>query len=270
MSKSRLTPPSVLESSLYCADLEAAERFYREVLGLELVASQAGRHVFLRCGTGMVLLFNPEATADPTVPTGGPAMTPHGAHGPGHLAFRLPEPDIERWQAHLAEAGVSIEAEVRWPQGGYSLYFRDPAGNSLELATAALWGFSEGSQSPAPTPEQWQARDYRQSARDLDAWAKDHAAARDDDTTEYVAKLGLNPAGSVVAMNRAHDQVLIPPPARAPLAAFALADQPFGFTLADVELVEHAADQRGDEPAAAGLRDLARRIKDLLPTSSSS
>jgi catechol 2,3-dioxygenase-like lactoylglutathione lyase family enzyme len=143
MSTSRLQPPSVLESSLYCPDLDGAERFYRDVLGLEVVARQVGRHVFLRCGEGMVLLFNPDATADPAPPTGGPPMVPHGAQGPGHLAFRLPERDIERWQAHLTAAQVPIEAEVRWPQGGYSLYLRDPAGNSIELATAALWGLAE-------------------------------------------------------------------------------------------------------------------------------
>ena len=143
MSASRLQPPSVLESSVYCPDLDAAERFYRDVLGLEVVARQVGRHAFLRCGDGMVLLFNPDATADPTPPTGGPPRVPHGAQGPGHLAFRLPERDIERWQAHLTAAQVPIEAEVRWPQGGYSLYLRDPAGNSIELATAALWGLAE-------------------------------------------------------------------------------------------------------------------------------
>ena len=147
MSASRLQPPSVLESSLYCPDLDTAERFYRHVLGLEVVARQPGRHVFLRCGEGMVLLFNPDATADPSVPAGGPPMVPHGAYGPGHLAFRLPERDIERWRAHLTAAGVPIEAEVRWPQGGHSLYLRDPAGNSIELATAALWGFSDSSMS---------------------------------------------------------------------------------------------------------------------------
>ena len=147
MSASRLRPPSVLESSLYCPDLDVAEPFYRDVFGLEVVARQSGRHVFLRCGEGMVLLFNPDATADPATPTGGPPMVPHGAHGSGHLAFRLPERDVERWQAHLAAAGIPIEAEVRWPQGGYSLYLRDPAGNSVELATAALWGFAE-----APMP----------------------------------------------------------------------------------------------------------------------
>jgi catechol 2,3-dioxygenase-like lactoylglutathione lyase family enzyme len=143
MSASRLQPPSVLESSLYCPDLDTAERFYRDVLGLDVVTRQLGRHVFLRCGEGMVLLFNPDATADSVVLTGGPPMVPHGAYGPGHLAFRLPERDIEWWKTHLSAAEVPIEAEVRWPQGGYSLYLRDPAGNSIELATAALWGFAE-------------------------------------------------------------------------------------------------------------------------------
>ena len=120
-------------------------------------------------------------------------------------------------------------------------------------------------QAPALTPEQWEARDYRQSARDLDNWAKSQSGAREEDATEYVAKLGLNPAGSVVVMNRAHDRVLIPPAARAPLAAFALAEQPFGFTRADVELAQRAASTTGDQETAAALRDLAHRIQDLLP-----
>ena len=120
-------------------------------------------------------------------------------------------------------------------------------------------------QVPALTPEQWEARDYRQSARDLDNWAKSQSGAPAEDTTEYVAKLGVNPAGSAVVMNRAHDRVLIPPPARAPLAAFALAGQPFGFTGADVELAQRAASTIGDQETAAALRDLAHRIQDLLP-----
>lgn len=120
-------------------------------------------------------------------------------------------------------------------------------------------------QVPALTPEQWEARDYRQSARDLDDWAKSRSGAHDEDATEYVAKLGLNPSGSVVVMNRAHDRVLIPPPARAALAAFALAEQPFGLRSEDVQLVQNAAERSDDEQAAAALRDLSQRIRDLLP-----
>jgi hypothetical protein len=119
--------------------------------------------------------------------------------------------------------------------------------------------------APALTPDQWEAKDYRQSARELDEWAKSQSAAREDDSTEYVAKLGLSQGGSVVVMNRAHDRVLVPPPARAPLAAFALADQPFGFTAADVGLIEDSAGRTDDRKAAAALRDLAERIRGLLP-----
>jgi hypothetical protein len=119
--------------------------------------------------------------------------------------------------------------------------------------------------SPALTPEQWEARDYRQAARELDSWAKTRGAAAGDDATEYVAKLGLSGSGSVIVMNRAHDRVLVPPPARAPLAAFALAEQSFGFTPADVQAVMEAAERAKDEGAAAGLRDLGQRIGALLP-----
>ena len=77
--------------------------------------------------------------------------------------------------------------------------------------------------SPVLTPEQWETRDYRQAARELDGWAQ-KAGAQGHDSTEYVAKLGLDESGSVIVMNRAHDRVLVPPPARPILAAFALVE----------------------------------------------
>jgi hypothetical protein len=119
--------------------------------------------------------------------------------------------------------------------------------------------------TPALTPEQWESRDYRQPARDLDRWAQGEPGAGDDDATEYVAKLGLSGAGSVIVMNRAHDRVLIPPPARAPLAALALAEQPFGFTPTDVRTVMRAAERTDDAALADGLRDLGQRLQALLP-----
>ena len=116
---------------------------------------------------------------------------------------------------------------------------------------------------PALTPDQWEARDYRQAARDLDSWAQAEGAK--EDTTEYVAKLGLSGSGSVIAMNRSHDRVLIPPPARAALAAFALAEQPFGFTTADVQAVVAAAERAEDQAAASALRNIGQRIQALVP-----
>jgi hypothetical protein len=117
-----------------------------------------------------------------------------------------------------------------------------------------------------PTPEQWEARDYRQPAKELDAWAKTRAgSAETDDSTEYVAKLGLDESGSVIVMNRAHDRVLVPPPARGVLAAFALLEQPFGFTPADVDALERAAASAQEQAMGDALRDLGRRLRALLP-----
>lgn len=133
----------VLETSVYATDLDAAERFYAGVLGLEVYAREAGRHVFFRCGGGMFLVFHPQATAKGSRLPDGSWITPHGAEGPSHMAFRVREAEFEQWCGRLREAGVAIESEIRWPNGGLSLYFRDPAGNSIELATARLWGLAE-------------------------------------------------------------------------------------------------------------------------------
>jgi len=125
---------------------------------------------------------------------------------------------------------------------------------------------ANGSQ-PAMTPEQWDAKDYRQPAHELDRWADAQPGAAGDDRTEYVAKLGLTETGSVVAMNRAHDRVLIPPPARSVLAALALAGQPFGFTTADVRAARSAAERAPDHRAKSELERLAARLEALLPPS---
>jgi hypothetical protein len=120
---------------------------------------------------------------------------------------------------------------------------------------------------PTLTPEQWEARDYRQAARELDSWAKQAERKSPDDSTEYVAKLGLSENGCVIVMNRSHDRVLVPPPARAALAAFALAEQPFGFSQSDVEALRAASEAGQNAGIARSLRSLAARLQALLPPS---
>lgn len=127
----------VLETVLYVDDLDAAEAFYQDVLGLERYSRKDGVFVFFRCGQGMLLLFNADAAAQNT------SIPAHGAHGPGHVCFAMPEDELDGWKRRLASQGVEIEQEVTWPNGCRSFYFRDPAGNSLELATPKIWGFSE-------------------------------------------------------------------------------------------------------------------------------
>ena len=112
----------VLETILYVDDLAAAERFYGDVLGLQLDSRKDGLFVFFKCGDGMLLLFEPRAAST------GRNVPAHGAHGPGHACFAVAENDLDDWKAHLADAGVTIEQEMAWPRGGRSFYFRDPAG----------------------------------------------------------------------------------------------------------------------------------------------
>ncbi len=129
-----VNPLDVLETCLYVDDLGEAERFYTDVLGLALVSRRADRHVFFRCGSTMLLLFNAPATSE--LPSDVPL---HGARGPGHVAFSVSHSEIEPWTKRLEECGVVVEQRVNWPNGACSIYFRDPAGNSLELATRDLW-----------------------------------------------------------------------------------------------------------------------------------
>jgi catechol 2,3-dioxygenase-like lactoylglutathione lyase family enzyme len=88
----------------------------------------------------MLLLFDPENTSQIPVPIGDAVVPMHGGRGQGHMAFRASREEIGRWREHLRQHGVAIETEIDWPGGGHSLYFRDPAGNSLEFATPELWG----------------------------------------------------------------------------------------------------------------------------------
>ncbi|HBF31033.1 VOC family protein [Rhizobium sp.] len=134
----------ILETALYVDDLNAAETFYAEVLGLEVILRQEDRHVFFRCGPGVLLVFNAEHSLIPAGPDMLP-VPPHGAHGASHACFRIAGDRMDAMAARLTTAGIAIEADFHWPNGARSLYFRDPAGNSLEGAEARLWQIDEDS-----------------------------------------------------------------------------------------------------------------------------
>jgi catechol 2,3-dioxygenase-like lactoylglutathione lyase family enzyme len=137
-----MKPSGILESALYVDDLDRAEAFYRDVLGLEPIAAVKGRHVFFRCGDGILLVFNAEETARPLPPGARFPVPPHGASGQGHLCFRAEAAEIEAWRGRLESLGIAIEADFTWPSGGRSIYFRDPSGNSLEFAEPGIWGIA--------------------------------------------------------------------------------------------------------------------------------
>lgn len=134
-----MQPRGLLEAAIYAEDLEAAERFYRDVVGLEVLVPRSERQVFFRVGEGVLLVFNPRLTASVETRVAGQLVPRHGAAGPGHVAFRVEDRELDAWRDCLREHGVAIESEIDWPRGGRSIYVRDPAGNSVEFATAALW-----------------------------------------------------------------------------------------------------------------------------------
>ena len=138
MSRGRHPIEAVVETAVYVDDLDAAEAFYRDVLGLEVLVREASRHVFFRVGDGVLLAFNPEATLT------GDLLPAHGARGPGHFALGVRAEKLDEWRWRLEGHGVVIQREVEWPRGGRSVYFRDPAGNSVELVTPGLWGLPGG------------------------------------------------------------------------------------------------------------------------------
>lgn len=124
----------VLETCLYVSDIDEAEAFYCRLFELKTYAKEGHRHVFFKLGTGdMLLLFNPDATSKKG------DFPAHGAYGPGHVAFAIGHADLKNWRRRLIEFNINIEAEVKWPSGGRSIYFRDPFNNSIELATPDTW-----------------------------------------------------------------------------------------------------------------------------------
>ena len=129
----------ILETALYVDDLESAERFYGGILGFEKIFAVPDRQLVFRCQESVLLLFNPQHTERERVIINGGAIPLHGARGPGHTAFRVPKSELSTWRKHLCDCAVAIESEVSWPNGAHSIYFRDPAGNSVELATPDMW-----------------------------------------------------------------------------------------------------------------------------------
>ncbi len=128
----------VLETALYVEDLDRAVEFYERVIGLS-VLSRGDRLAAMDVGEGTVLLlFLRGATASGVSFEGG-RIPPHDGAGPAHFAFAIVSGELDSWRGHLATEGVEIESEVSWGRGGKSIYFRDPDGHSVELATPGIW-----------------------------------------------------------------------------------------------------------------------------------
>lgn len=128
----------VLETSLYVADLGRSKVFYQRVCGFETFLEDERMCALGIPGANVLLLFRRGGSVKPTQTPGGD-IPAHDAAGQIHLCFAIPVGELDAWVAHLAAQGIPIESRITWPRGGTSLYFRDPDGHSLEVATPGLW-----------------------------------------------------------------------------------------------------------------------------------
>jgi catechol 2,3-dioxygenase-like lactoylglutathione lyase family enzyme len=128
----------VLETVLYVDDLSRANLFYERVLGLSCMFADHRLRAYDIGGNGVLLLFLRSQSLE-TVRLPGGTIPPHDGHGPVHVAFSIPGDELGEWEERLASAGIAIEGRTKWQRGADSIYFRDPDGHLLELATPGLW-----------------------------------------------------------------------------------------------------------------------------------
>ena len=118
-------PPlsGLLESALYVDDPRISVAFYQKIFGFECIADFDRLCAMAVPGGAVLLLFRKKGTED----TDG--------DGRLHLAFSIPAAAFTEWESWLAANNIEIEKRQKWDRGGDSLYFRDPDGHLLEVAT---------------------------------------------------------------------------------------------------------------------------------------
>jgi catechol 2,3-dioxygenase-like lactoylglutathione lyase family enzyme len=127
----------VLETALYVDDLDRAAAFYAELLDLPSLYADARLRAFA-VGESVLLLFRRGASLETMTMPGG-TIPPHDGAGPLHVAFAIAADELAPWEERLHQRGIPVEGRTDWPRGGRSIYFRDPDGHLLELATPGLW-----------------------------------------------------------------------------------------------------------------------------------
>lgn len=139
-SRDEGAPPlrRILETALYVADLERSRSFYETVLGLEVMVSDE-RLVALDAGGGTVLLLFLQGASTEGAGDEDGAIPDHDGRGRVHFAFAVDADTLDAWREHLGTQDVAVESEREWPRGATSLYFRDPDGHLVELATPGIW-----------------------------------------------------------------------------------------------------------------------------------
>ena len=128
----------ILETALCTDDIERARAFYEDVLALTPIFEDKRLVAYGVAGRSVLLIFR-RGSATQTVTMPGGTIPGHDGSGPLHVAFAIGKDELAEWERHLAARRVAIEGTTAWSRGGRSIYFRDPDGHLLELATPGLW-----------------------------------------------------------------------------------------------------------------------------------
>ena len=128
----------LLETSLYVADLDRSRAFYTGLFGFEPMLTDDRMVALAVPGEGVLLLFRSGGSSQPSrTPQG--TIPAHDGRGTQHLCFGIPILELDAWAMHLEARSIPVESRITWPNGGTSLYFRDPDDHSIEVATPGLW-----------------------------------------------------------------------------------------------------------------------------------
>ena len=138
----------LLETSLYARDLQRTAAFYRDLLGAETLVDSPRLVAFDIAGRGALLVFQAGATEKDIVDERG-RIPGHDGSGRLHFALSIAARDLEEWRIRLAERDIKIVGEYQWPRGGLSIYFQEPDGALVELATPGLWWKRQEDESSA-------------------------------------------------------------------------------------------------------------------------
>ena len=121
-----MTPPlvGIRHVALYVADLEAAERFWVDVMGYTVEWRPDPDNVYLHGGADNLALHRKD-------------LPPAGSAGErlDHIGIAVAAPaDVDAWAAHLAGRGVPVKQAPRTHRdGSRSLYFHGPEGLLIQI-----------------------------------------------------------------------------------------------------------------------------------------
>ena len=128
----------ILETAIHTQDMAKSRAFYEGVLGLAPIFSDHRLSAYAVAARDVLLVFQKGTTAQ-TVTMASGTIPGHAGDGTLHVAFAIGKDELDAWESQLTTHGITIEGRNDWSRGGRSIYFRDPDGHLLELATPGLW-----------------------------------------------------------------------------------------------------------------------------------